>query len=127
MVDTNVTCAVTIAPVNTHQLPFYFTSATGGLQEAINQNLTTPQTNTIILDSTFYQLVGGATNAAAVIAAAKGSINTGPGGRNPGADGLVPVEWLTVCRGQARATSGGEHAGQRHVLERPQQRVAGSF
>jgi len=77
VVDTNVTCAISIAPVNAHQLPFYFTSATGGLQEAINQNLTTPQTNTIILDSTFYQLVGGATNAAAVIAAAKGSVALG--------------------------------------------------
>src|SRR5580704_7541789 len=43
--DSNVTCAVSIAPINNHQLPFYLTSATGGLQEAINQNLTTPQTN----------------------------------------------------------------------------------
>lgn len=77
VVDTNVTCAISIAPLNPHQLPFYFTSATGGLQEAINQNLTTPQSNTIILDSTFYQLVGGATNAAAVIAAAKGSVALG--------------------------------------------------
>ena len=76
-VDSNVTCAVSIAPVNNHQLPFYLTSATGGLQEAINQNLTTPQTNTIILDSTFYQMVGGSSNAAAVIAAAKGSTNLG--------------------------------------------------
>jgi hypothetical protein len=77
VVDTNVTCAISIAPVNPHQLPFYFTSATGGLQEAINQNLTTPQSNTILLDNAFYQLVGGATNAAAVIAAAKGSVALG--------------------------------------------------
>jgi hypothetical protein len=76
-VDTNVTCAVSIAPVNNHQVPFYLTSATGGLQEALNQNFTTPQTNTIILDSAFYQSVGGATNAAAVIAAAQGSIKLG--------------------------------------------------
>jgi hypothetical protein len=52
-VETNVTCSVTIAPANDHQLPFYLTSATGGLQEALNNNLTSPQPNTIILDSTF--------------------------------------------------------------------------
>jgi hypothetical protein len=31
-VDTNVSCAVSIAPINNHQVPFYLTSATGGLQ-----------------------------------------------------------------------------------------------
>jgi hypothetical protein len=77
IVDSNVSCAVTIAPVNDHQVPFYLTSATGGLQEALNQNSTTPQTNTIILDSTFYELVGGPAKAAAVIAAAQGSIALG--------------------------------------------------
>ena len=76
-VESNVSCAITIAPVNSHQVPFYLTSATGGLQEALNQNLTTPQTNTIILDSAFYQLVGGAANAATIIAAAQGSIKLG--------------------------------------------------
>ncbi len=50
---------MSIAPVNNHQVPFYLASATGGLQEALNQNLTTPQANTIILDSAFYELVGG--------------------------------------------------------------------
>ena len=76
-VESNVSCAITIAPVNSHQVPFYLTSATGGLQEALNQNLTTPQTNTIILDSAFYQLVGGAANAATIIAAAQGSLKLG--------------------------------------------------
>ena len=76
-VESNVSCAITIAPVNSHQVPFYLTSATGGLQEALNQNLTTPQTNTIILDSAFYQLVGGAVNAATIIAAAQGSLKLG--------------------------------------------------
>src|SRR3984885_13314337 len=32
-VESDVTCAVSIAPVNNHQLPFYIPSATGGLQE----------------------------------------------------------------------------------------------
>jgi hypothetical protein len=76
-VESDVTCAVSIAPVNDHQLPFYLTSGTGGLQEALNQNLTSPQTNTIILDNAFYQLVGGPSNAAAVIGAAQGGTNLG--------------------------------------------------
>ena len=54
-VDTNVTCAISIAPVNAHQLPFHLTSATGGLQEALSQNLTSPATNTIILNNAWYQ------------------------------------------------------------------------
>ena len=76
-VDSDVTCAVSIAPVNSHQLPFYITSGTGGLQEALNENLTNPQTNTIILDNAFYQLVGGAPTPAAIIAAAQGGTNLG--------------------------------------------------
>lgn len=70
-VDTNDTCAISIAPVNAHQTPFYLTSATGGLQEALNQNMTTPATNTIVLNTAWYQMVGPA-NVAAQIAAAKG-------------------------------------------------------
>jgi hypothetical protein len=77
-VDTNVTCAISIAPVNSHQLPFHLTSATGGLQEALSQNLTTPATNTIILDNAWYQqvaAVGG--NPATIIATVQGSANLG--------------------------------------------------
>jgi hypothetical protein len=77
VVNSNVACAVSIAPVNDHQLPFYFASATGGLQEALNQNLTNPQANTVILDNTFYQSVGGAANVATIIAAAQGNANLG--------------------------------------------------
>ena len=58
IVNSNVSCAITIAPVNDHQVPFYLTSATGGLQEALSQNMTTPATNTVVLDSAWYQLVG---------------------------------------------------------------------
>jgi hypothetical protein len=71
IVNSNVTCAVSIAPVNDHQVPFSLVSATGGLQEALNQNMTTPATNTVVLDSAWYQLVGAA-NFAAVIGAAQG-------------------------------------------------------
>ncbi len=77
-VDTNVTCAISIAPVNSHQLPFHFTSATGGLQEALSQNLTTPATNTIILDNAWYQQVAAAgANPATIIATVQGSANLG--------------------------------------------------
>jgi hypothetical protein len=71
IVNSNVSCSISIAPVNDHQVPFYLISATGGLQEAVSQNMTTPATNTVVLDSAWYQLVGVA-NAAAVIGAAKG-------------------------------------------------------
>ena len=71
IVNSNVTCSISIAPVNDHQVPFYLTSATGGLQEALSQNMTTPATNTVVLDSAWYQLAGTA-NAATVIATVKG-------------------------------------------------------
>ncbi len=77
IVDSNVSCSITIAAANTHQLPFHITSATGGLQEAINENLPSQQNNTIILDSSFYRLVGGAANATAVIAGVQGSTKLG--------------------------------------------------
>ena len=77
-VDTNVTCAISIAPVNSHQLPFHFTSATGGLQEALSQNLTTPATNTIILNNAWYQQVAAVgANPATIIATVQGSANLG--------------------------------------------------
>jgi hypothetical protein len=76
VVDTNDTCAISVAPVNAHQSPSYLQSATGGLQEALTQSLTTPTTNTVILNSAWYQSVG-TSNAAAVIAAAKGSSQLG--------------------------------------------------
>ncbi len=77
VVNSNVTCAVSIAPVNDHQLPFSLTSATGGLQEALSENLTNPQSNTVILDNAFYNQVGGAANVAAIIAAAQGNSKLG--------------------------------------------------
>ena len=72
-VNSNVSCALTIAPVHGHELPFYFTSGTGGLQEALNENLTNPQANTVILDNAFYHLAGGPAQVAALIAAAQGN------------------------------------------------------
>jgi hypothetical protein len=77
VVNSNVSCALTIAPAHDHQLPFFFTSGTGGLQEALNQNLTNPQANTVILDNAFYQMAGGASQVAAWIAAAQGNAQLG--------------------------------------------------
>ena len=76
-VENNVSCSVAIAPINDHQLPFYLTSATGGLQEALNNNLTSPEPNTVILDAAFYQLLPSGTNAATVIASVKGGPTLG--------------------------------------------------
>jgi hypothetical protein len=77
-VDTNVTCAITIAPVNSHQLPFHLTSATGGLQEALTQNLTSPASNTVILNNAWYQQVAAVgSNPATIIGTVQGSANLG--------------------------------------------------
>jgi len=71
--STNSTCSVTIHPLNHHQVPFYLTSATAGLQEAIDANLANPQPNTIILNNDWYRL-GGST---AIIASVHGSQTLG--------------------------------------------------
>lgn len=72
----NTTCAITISPAHQHNLPFYLTSATGGLQEAINAAHTEPAVNTVILDTTFYTLVG-ASNVSSTIYAASGYTQLG--------------------------------------------------
>jgi hypothetical protein len=77
-VDSNVSCAITIAPANSHQMPFHLTSATGGLQEALSQNLTTPATNTIILNNAWYQQIAATGGVAAtIISTVQGSSNLG--------------------------------------------------
>jgi hypothetical protein len=73
VVANNNTCSIAISPSNHHNLPFYLTSATGGLQEAINSNLTNPGTNTIILDNRWYQLGG----SPSIISSVKGSAQLG--------------------------------------------------
>jgi hypothetical protein len=65
-------CSVQLAVRNTHLPPFYLTSGTAGLQEAINANALAGPANTIIIDAGFYALggttgiitsvVGGSTN-----------------------------------------------------------------
>lgn len=110
-VNTNVTCSVSIAPVNNHQLPFSLTSATGGLQEALNANVASPQKNTIILDAAWYQLVG-ASNALAVIAAAQGSTQLGLVDQTQ-----VPYVWYQWSGSQYVAVSlGGGCTGNQCVI-----------
>ena len=58
VVNNNQTCSIAITPQNSHQLPWYIRSATGGLQEAIDQNLSSTTANTVVLDSRWYQLGG---------------------------------------------------------------------
>ena len=57
--------------VYSHVPPFYLTSGTGGLQEAINANQTTSGPNTILLNGEWYQLIAPG-NAASVIASVRG-------------------------------------------------------
>ena len=76
VVINNNTCSIAISPANHHNLPFYLTSATGGLQEAIERERREPGINTIILDSRFYVSVG-PSNVASRYHAAIGYSNLG--------------------------------------------------
>jgi hypothetical protein len=51
-------CSVQLAVNNTHIPPFYLTSGTAGLQEAINANNHGGTANTIVIDAGFYALGG---------------------------------------------------------------------
>jgi Pectate lyase superfamily protein len=64
-------CSVNMTTAHNHVPPFYLTSGTGGLQEAINANQTTNGPNTILLNAEWYQLIA-PSNAASVIASVKG-------------------------------------------------------
>jgi hypothetical protein len=73
VIDDGSTCAITIHPAHHHHTPFYFTSGTAGLQEAINANIAIPGPNTIVLTNQWYQLGG----SAAVIASVHGGTSLG--------------------------------------------------
>jgi hypothetical protein len=73
VIDDGSTCSVTVKPAHHHQTPFYLTSATAGLQEAINANIAIPGPNTILLTNQWYQLGG----SAAVIASVHGTASLG--------------------------------------------------
>ena len=64
-------CSLNMATVYTHVPPFYLTSGTGGLQEAINANQTNDGPNTIVLTAEWYKLISPG-NAAGIIAAVHG-------------------------------------------------------
>jgi hypothetical protein len=70
--NTPQSCAVTIAPANPHS-SFDLTSATGGLQEALNANLTAPAGNNILLTAQWYAQ-GGTTG---IISTVHGAANLG--------------------------------------------------
>ncbi len=69
-------CTVTVTTTYNHQLPYFLTSGTGGLQEAINANGTGQGANTIILNSDWYALVPPGI-AATVIGSVKGNTSVG--------------------------------------------------
>src|ERR1700683_4969106 len=64
-------CSINMTTAYSHVPPFYLTSGTGGLQEAINANQTTNGPNTILLNAEWYQLIAPG-NAASVIASVHG-------------------------------------------------------
>jgi hypothetical protein len=70
------TCSITVTTSHAHQAPYFVTSGTGGLQEAISANGSNTGANTIILNGDWYALVAPGTPSA-VIAAAKGSTSLG--------------------------------------------------
>lgn len=80
--NTQTTCSATLAPANTH-VSYTLLSGTGGLQEAITNQLQVSPIFNVILDQYWYQQVLGMAGAAgyttpqAIIAAVTGSNNVG--------------------------------------------------
>src|SRR6202167_2130167 len=64
-------CSINMTTAYSHVPPFYLTSGTGGLQEAINANQTTNGPNTILLNTEWYRLIAPG-NAASIIASVQG-------------------------------------------------------
>ena len=64
-------CSVNMATIYTHVPPFYLTSGTGGLQEAINANQTNDGPNTILLTAEWYKLISPG-NATSIITSVHG-------------------------------------------------------
>jgi hypothetical protein len=64
-------CSVNMATIYNHAPPFYLTSGTGGLQEAITANQTNDGPNTIVLNAEWYKLIVPG-NAATIIGSVRG-------------------------------------------------------
>jgi hypothetical protein len=64
-------CSVNMVTLYNHVPPYYLTSGTGGLQEAITANQTVYGPNNIVLDTNWYSLIAPG-NAASIIAAVHG-------------------------------------------------------
>jgi len=69
-------CSVNMATAHNHVPPYYLTSGTGGLQEAITANQTVNGANTIVLNSEWYGLIAGE-NAANIISSVRGIADLG--------------------------------------------------
>ena len=59
-------CSLNMTTAYAHVPPFYLTSGTGGLQEAITANQTTDGPNTILLNAEWYKLIAPASAAATI-------------------------------------------------------------
>jgi hypothetical protein len=69
-------CSVNMVTAHNHVPPYYLTSGTGGLQEAITANQTVNGANTIVLNAQWYNLIAPA-NAASIIASVHGIADLG--------------------------------------------------
>ena len=69
-------CSVNMATAYNHVPPYYLTSGTGGLQEAITANQTVNGANTIVLNSEWYSLIA-PNNGASIIASVHGIADLG--------------------------------------------------
>lgn len=69
-------CTVAVTTTYNHQVPYFLTSGTGGLQEAINANGTGSGANTIVIDAQWYKQVPPGV-AATVIASVHGNTSLG--------------------------------------------------
>ena len=69
-------CSVNMPTIYSHVPPFYLTSGTGGLQEAIIANQTSDGPNTILLNAEWYKLIAPG-SAASIIASVHGIADLG--------------------------------------------------
>ena len=94
-------CSLNMATVYTHVPPFYLTSGTGGLQEAINANQTNDGPNTILLTAEWYKLISPG-QCCRHYRRSAWHTRSGTGRRDHHALHVLPVERVAVHRAGSR-------------------------
>jgi hypothetical protein len=91
-------CSVNMVTLYNHVPPYYLTSGTGGLQEAITANQTIYGPNNIVLDTNWYSLIAPG-NAASIIASVHGIPDLGLEDITTTPVHVLSVERIAVHRG----------------------------